>query len=111
MTAPLTSPSFPLGLPKMGSEAQARAARPLSMVDTINRCVSQRGMSDDQRNDEWEAQGRLYYALDELRAAILGVNSSSVLVDVSIAALDAFIHDEIPDVKNWDEKISEARNG
>lgn len=83
----------------------------LSMVDVIARGVKPRGMSDDQRNDEWEAQGRLYYALDELRAAIKTVNNSSVLAHVSMSAFEAFVHDEIPDVADWDERISEARAG
>lgn len=35
MNAPLTSPSFPNGLPKIGTEAEARAARPISMFAVI----------------------------------------------------------------------------
>lgn len=109
MNAPLTSASFPHGLPAMRSEAEAREDRKLSMMDVIARGARPRGMSDGQRDEEFAAQKRLYAAVDELRRAITDVNDGSVIAHVSMAAFEAFIHDEIPDEKTWDERISEAR--
>lgn len=111
----ITSPSFPRGLPEIGSESDARASRNLSMLSTIkrgaDRAVAARGMSDEQRDAEWALQKRLREALGELRGAIDAVNDGSVVVNVSLNAFLAFVHDEMPDEANWDEKISEARNG
>ena len=104
----LVSPSFPDGVGMMRSEQEVRCAR-LSMLDTITRCAGYQGMSDDGLADEKRAQEEIFCAMRIMRKAIRLVNHSSSLVKIDLDAWDAFVHDELPSEKSWDEKIAEAR--
>ncbi len=89
--------------------------KPRSMFDVIKAGVERPrdhvGMSDDAMDAEYRAQKRLDEALDEFYAACANVNDSSSVVSIDMSAVDAFIHDELPNEKRWDERISEARRG
>lgn len=68
-----------------------------------------RGMSDGQLSDERAARAGLESAIAGLRVAIANVNYASTLVQIDPTTFDHFVHDELS--FEWDEKISEARNG
>jgi len=81
----------------------------LSIIQTIHRGVY--GMSDDQLANERKAQSKLAAARQAMTDAILNVARSSSVMKVDYDAWAAFMHDELPDFQDWDEKISEARRG
>jgi hypothetical protein len=81
----------------------------MNIAQTINRCIY--GMSDDQRDREYAAQKRLEKALADLWEAIHFVNANSTLVTISRQEWADCIHDVMPTMRHWDEKITEARHG
>lgn len=82
----------------------------LTMVDVINGKAC-RGMSDAARDNEYGCQARLARAVYELEQAIIMVNAESVIEKISLNAWADFKHDELPDTRQWDEKIEAARHG
>jgi hypothetical protein len=67
------------------------------------------GMSDDELADERRAQEEIFCAMRIMRKAIRLVNHSSSLVKINLNAWDDFAHDWLPDEKQWNEKLDEAR--
>ena len=68
------------------------------------------GMSDDQLANERDAQWHLKQMLEEVRKRIRTINAYSSVVQIDMTAWENFVHDDLPAIKDWDEKIHEARN-
>lgn len=66
------------------------------------------GISDWQRNLEIKTLAQYELALAGLRSMLQDVQSGSVLVTVDLKDFDNFVHDCLPDVKAWREKIGDA---
>lgn len=81
----------------------------ITMLDVI-RTGAYRGLSDEARDNEYGCQERLAKAIYEMEQAIKTVNEESVFEKISLNAWNDFLHDEIPDTRQWDEKISGARS-
>lgn len=81
----------------------------LTMLDVI-RGGAYGTMSDAQRDSEYGCQSRLAKAIYEMEQAIKMVNAESAVEKISLRAWQDFLHDEMPDTRQWDEKISRARN-
>lgn len=93
------------------SEESAREQRHISMMECIRRAArAERGMSDEDLARERGAQGRFFRALHEMTAAIREVNDNCTSVQINFEAWEAFVHDELPTERFWEEKISAARN-
>lgn len=75
----------------------------------IDRNPAHRGMSDDQVASERRAQDELQASIRIMRAAIRLVNSSSCVQQIDMGEFDAFLHDTMPDVATWNERIQKAR--
>lgn len=71
---------------------------------------SHRGISEDQLANERVARETLDAAVEQMWRAIHAVNVGSTVVSINVDAFAAFIRDELPTERFWDEKISEARN-
>lgn len=67
------------------------------------------GMTDDQLGNEHMAQEIISFAMDAFCAACRKVNELSTTTKIDADAVAAFFHDEMPDMRQWDEAISEAR--
>lgn len=80
----------------------------MNMLDVINRGAY--GLSDETRDNEYGCQERLAKAIYEMEQAIKMVNEESVFGEISLNAWNCFLHDEIPDTRQWDEKIARARS-
>lgn len=79
----------------------------MNIVQCINRAAY--SMSDDQLRLERKVQDRLFKAVAELKSAVADVNAGSAVQYIAVSALEGFIHDEIPDLAQWDERIAKAR--
>lgn len=66
------------------------------------------GLSDWQRNLEIKTLGQYELALAGLHSMLQDVQSGSVLVKVDLKDFDNFVHDCLPDVQAWREKIRDA---
>lgn len=69
------------------------------------------GMSDDQLANERDAQWHYKDMLDTVRKRIRTINAYSSVVQINMTAWENFVHDDLPAIKDWDEKITEARHG
>ena len=65
-------------------------------------------MSDWQRRLERNTLAQYELALAGLRSALQDVQTGSVLVTVDMQEFDNFVHDCLPDVQAWRDKIWEA---
>jgi hypothetical protein len=113
MTDHPTSISFPRGAECNRTEAEYRASRAASPlrfgVASIIALFAKPSMSDDQLGEEYKLQQRLYEAIGDFRAVMESVNRGSAVAQINLTAFDDFLHDEMPKISWWDEKISDAR--
>lgn len=96
------------------SEEEVLEGRRISMMEVIRRAArAERGMSDDQLHEEYDAQHMLKRAQEDFESALRlleRINDQSVLVKINIQAFRDVMGDELPTERFWEEKISAARN-
>lgn len=69
------------------------------------------GISDEQYDREVDAARRLKAAIDGMDLAIDNLNTVSGLRTVKEKRWDDFKHDELPNLKAWQERLEELRRG
>lgn len=72
------------------------------------------GMSDQTRDDEWATQKEVFAAIHQMKSAIAAIQLKSAIygkqADGMACAFDDFLHDYMPDERQWEAAIYEARN-
>ena len=56
-----------------------------------------------------DAQYQLQLLLEDARSRIRRINAYSTVIHISMDEWDAFVHDSLPTVTFWNERIEQAR--